>query len=216
MSRIQQSNFQEYYMSYKNAFSIIAEYHLNMRKTTIILEIRKGGKVGCELYTKINGVPYSIYSRLLRGSFNQLLMELPEKSFIKVPHMVFIDNMGHVDPVIIIEEIGNSRIDNSLTVSNYTKQTFITLHCEYGDQIFQTRSYETDEVYEALDELLNSVEKFFSISISICPRCIFIKHYANTAICLRDLSPEEIMIAEKKLKGHDSLNILGLTQLNRG
>lgn len=197
--------FREFYLNYKSAYTISAEFQMNGIKHPINLEVRKGGKIGCEVFTIINRETHHLFSRLLRGCIYKLILELPLGASLAISHTVFVEANNIIKPLLIIEEIFRETSVN--TPRPLTENAlFIILSCTMNGNSIRTRAYESDEIYGALDELKVKLGEEIS-AIRICPYCRFIEQYANTNICLRDLTPDEFTQAQNMEKRQKNLEI---------
>lgn len=200
-------DFYNYYMNYKNAYSILGKYSLLGLESDILLEIRKSGKLGCEIYTTIKDITYNVSSGLLKGCLKKLLLELPEGSSIILPHQVHVrDQNGQVSKMVVKENIFNHLKEDSLSIDIDTNITLVLLSFVTNGEEFYTSPYDYDDISSALDDIKKELEKKYSLTIQICQQCQFLEDYANTMICLRDLNSNELESAKVLRKARKSLS----------
>jgi hypothetical protein len=199
-------NPQEFYINYKSASILLGKYKLNDSELQIILEIRKGAKSGCELFTEIGEVSFCLYSGLLRGCLHQMALQLPLGSIITIPHIVLIDVNEQILQLIINDEIYCRAVDGGERSNDQNSTVFTVLGCSFFGNELRTRPYEFDDIDVALREIKEMVGKQKTINIRICPNCRFMDYYANTMICLRDLSPSEFTEVCEMRKKREMIN----------
>jgi hypothetical protein len=193
---------QDYFMNYKSAYTILADYRLDDLQTRVILEIRKGAKLGCELFTVIAGIPYHVYSKLLRGCMTRLFLELPQRSSIMLPHSVGIGINGHSAQLIEVEETYTSTTSCVEDISTFHESNpSIFLSYRDDDVEFHTSQYEIDDIDEALKELKTLLEDRHNARVTIrtCRFCHFMSQYANTEICLRDIKSQDFNVVQEMI-----------------
>jgi hypothetical protein len=200
MNKDSTEKFEEYLKHYKSAHVIWGEYSFGSVSYKISLEVRQGATNGCTLFTIIDGTTYRITSKLIRGCLYKLLSELPKGSIITIPHKIYVEEERQRKQITVYEELSSEFTEDVSSEGGQIRKILILLGCEVNNNDIHTKHYESDEPYEALDELKSLLEWNKPIFLRICPYCRFYENYANSSICLRDLSQIEYAQVQELIK----------------